>query len=289
MKVHLYADDTQLYLAFKPDAAAAALDQMMDCIDEIRSWMEANMLKLNDSKTEFMVIGSKNTLAKISDDIGSIRVGDETVEAASSARNVGAILDSHMNLEDHVNSITKGCYHHLRNIGRIRRQLTEDAAKTLVQSLVLSKIDSLNSLLYGLPDKWIRKLQLVQNTGARIITGLGRYDHVTPALQDLHWLPIPYRIKYKICMLTFKCVHKIAPEYLCDLVETYVPKRGLRSANQGRLCEKVSIGKTYGDRAFSVCAPKLWNSLPENLRMAKSLETFKKNLKTHYFKLAYDM
>ena len=98
LSVHLYANDTQLYLAFKPDDGEAALDQMMDCIEEIRRWMEANMLKLNDAKTEFIVIGSNHTLSKITDDVSTIRVRNAVVEATESARNIGAMMDKHLNM-----------------------------------------------------------------------------------------------------------------------------------------------------------------------------------------------
>ena len=290
MKVHLYADDTQLYLAFNPDEGSTALDQMMDCIEEIRTWMEANMLKLNDSKTEYMVIGSKHILSQVSDDIKTIHIGDAVVEASGSARNIGAIMDEYLNMTEHVNKITSSCYFHMRNIGRIRRHLTEDAAKTLIQAFVISKLDNLNSLLYGLPDKVVRKLQLVQNQAARIIVRLGRYDHITSSLQNLHWLPVTYRIQYKISMLTYKCLHHTAPEYLCELVSAYEPSRGLRSAGKGLVIEKTAkTGKTYGDRAFSVCAPRLWNRLPEHIRTIDSLAGFKRELKTHLFRLAYEL
>jgi dsDNA-binding SOS-regulon protein len=285
--VHLYADDTQLYLAFYPDEGAAAVDQMMDCIDEIRNWMEANMLKLNDSKTEFMVLASRHTESKLGEEVKSIKVGDSEVNAVGSARNIGAVIDARLNMDGHVNKITSSCYFNLRNISKIRRNLTQDATTTLVQALVVSKLDSLNSLLYGVPEKLTRKLQLVQNHAARVIVKLKRYDHITPVLKDLHWLPITYRVEYKICLLTYKCLQGTAPSYLCELLEEYTPSRTLRSSNKGYLKEKKARCKTYGHRAFSVCAPRLWNRLPVHIRCHDSLYGFKKSLKTHCFKLAY--
>ena len=214
-------------------------------------------------------------------------LGDAVIDAAEEARNIGATMDCHLNMKSHINKITKGCYYHLRNIGRIRKNLTEDATKTLIQALVLSKIDGLNALLYGLPDNLIRKLQLVQNQAARMIMRLGRYEHITPAMQHLHWLPVSSRIEYKICMLVFKCLTNTAPVYLCDLIEMYDAGRSLRSNLNGMLVVKEAIGKTYGERAFSICAPKLWNRLPVHIREADSLDSFKRDLKTHLFRLAY--
>jgi hypothetical protein len=276
-----------LYLAFCPDEGETAVDQMMDCIIEIRDWMEANMLRLNDSKTEFMVLASRHLERKLSGEVKAIRVGDAVVEASESARNIGVIMDSRLSMEAHINQVTSSCYFNLRNISKIRRNLTEEATITLVQALVVSKLDSLNAILYGVPDKLIRKLQLVQNHAARVIVRIKRNDHITPTLKNLHWLPFPYRIDYKINLMTFKCLHGVAPSYLCELIEEYVPTRSLRSSNKGYLKEKKARCKTYGERAFSVCAPKLWNKLPQEVREKGTVDTFKKALKTHYFKLAY--
>ena len=291
VNVHLYADDSQLYMAFYPDEGTAAVDQMMDCIEEIRNWMEANMLKLNEDKTEFMIIASRYEEAKLNDSVHNIRVGDSTVDSSDTARNIGVMMDSRLNMVKHVNSITSACYFNLRNISKIRGNLTHEATVTLVQALVTSRLDSVNGLLYGLPDTLLQKLQLVQNNAARVIARVRKHDHITPVLINLHWLPVKYRIRYKISLMAFKCRKGLAPAYLCDLIEEHAPSRsGLRSEVElDLLVEKNGRTKTYGDRAFSVCAPKLWNALPQALRSKKTLDAFKTGLKTHYFRLAYDV
>ena len=286
--VHLYADDTQLYLSFKPHEGSAAVDQMMDCVDEIKMWMEANMLKMNEAKTEYIVLGSNHTHAKLDAEVHSLKVGDAVVKSTDSARNIGAIVEKHLDMEQHVNMTVSGCYFHLRNISRIRKSLTLEAAKTLMQAFVVSKLDNLNSLLHGIPDRLLRKLQLVQNQAVRVIAGLKKYDHVTDAMKDLHWLPVHYRIDYKINLLTFKCLNGLAPSYLADMIVEYKPARSLRSADKKLLKTKKSRCKTFGDRAFSVCAPRLWNTLPLSVREKDTLYSFKKALKTHYFRKAYD-
>jgi hypothetical protein len=290
LNVHLYADDSQLFLAFHPEEGSTAVARMMDCIEEIRNWMEANMLKLNDSKTEFMVIATRYVEPKINTNVNHIKVGDSIVNSSCSARNIGAVMDTRLNMEKHVNSITSSCYHNLRNISKIRRNLTHEATVTLVQALVVSKLDSLNSLLYGITDTLLRKLQLVQNNAARVIVRARKHDHITPVLMNLHWLPVKLRIRYKINLLTFKCRNALAPSYLCDLIEEYKPTRsGLRSAGKDLLLEIEGRTETYGERPFSVCAPKLWNVLPQSIRSIKTLDAFKTALKTHYFRIAYNM
>ena len=128
------------------------------------------------------------------------------------------------------------------------------------------------------------KLQKLQNFAAKVILGKSLYDHVTPCLIHLHWLPIKFRINYKISLLVFKCLNGLAPSYLSNLVEIYVPSRNLRSINQYKLKTNVTKFKTLGDRSFSSAAPSVWNALPLELRREKSIDIFKKNLKTFYFK-----
>jgi hypothetical protein len=116
----------------------------------------------------------------------------------------------------------------LHNIGLIRKFLTPEASATLINALVTSKLDSLNSLLIGLPQQVLAKLQRVQNCAARVITRTSRMDHITPVLNELHWLRVKERIEYKVILLTFKCLTKSAPSYLRDLITPYYPTRALR-------------------------------------------------------------
>ena len=198
-------------------------------------------------------------------------------------------MDRSLDMQDHVKSVCKSTYNNLRNISRIRKYLTEDAAATIIHSLVISKLDSLNALLYGLPDTILQKLQLIQNHAAKLVVRKKKFDHVTPIMVSLHWLPIPYRIKYKILLLTHKCVNGKAPEYLSSLVTQYEPGRALRSSDCYLLKEKKMRLKTYGDRAFSAAAPRLWNTLPITLRKCDDEDSFKKGLKTFLFRQAFDV
>ena len=173
-------------------------------------------------------------------------------------------------------------------IWRVRRQLTFEAVKTAVTTLVLSRMDYCNSLLSGLSKKLIKRVQLVQNSAAKMIFGLQRYDHVTPALITLHWLPIQQRIDFKILLITYKALNDMAPQYLQELLELYTTTRDQRSApDPTRLVSRQPRLKGYGARAFEIYAPAVWNSLPQHLRESPSLDIFRKRLKTHLFVLAF--
>ena len=281
-----YADDHQLYLSYKPGddtSDTAAVDSICACISDVRSWMLKHKLKINDTKTEFMIIGTPQQLAKVS--ISSIQVGSSPVAPAGSLRNLGVILDQQMTMLPHVNQVCKKGYHQLKKIRQIRKYLDKSATEKLVHAFITSNIDYCNPLLYGTTSCVINKLQRLQNAAARVIYGAKKFDHVTPLLKDLHWLPVSYRISFKIALLAYKCINGSAPSYLSDFLVTKSKTRCLRSNSKNTL--KVPFCKTkIGTRAFTVAAPEVWNPIPEHIK-AENMENFKKKLKTHYFKLAY--
>ena len=285
LSIHMYADDTQVYLSFSIDDKDVALEKLEDCLKEIRAWMFNNHLKLNDTKTEFLVIGNKNYRKQL-DSVAHVKIGESCVDPVNSAKNIGAVLDNNLDLVKHVNNTCRTCYMYLHSISKIRSCLTQEATETLVNALITSRLDYCNAILYGLNEDLLKRLQLVQNNAARLVLKKKKHDHVTPLLKKLHWLPVKYRIQYKLNLLTFKCIHNIAPTYLSKLCISYTPVRSLRSSDKHLLVEKV--GRTAkGDRAFSVAAPKLWNRLDPSIRALDNIVTFKSELKTHYFREAF--
>ncbi len=128
---------------------------------------------------------------------------------------------------------------------------------------------------------------MVQNAAARVLTGAHKSEHITPILQSLHWLPVCYRINFKVLLLVFKSLNGLTPSYLSDLLIDHQPTRALRSANLRLLVVPRTRLKSRGDRAFAVAAPSLWNSLPTEIRTAPTLPIFKSRLKTFLFDPAY--
>ena len=255
LQYHLYADDSQIYISFKTDCfadLAQAKSSVELCVKVIDWWMTNNMLKLNQERTEPIVISSKFRPRPA---IKYVSVGDEQILFKSSARNLGVPFDECCNMEEHVKKICKTSYYHLRNISKIRKYLTEKTTEILVHAFVSSKLDNCNSLLYGLPKHMISRLQSVQNTAARIVTLTKKFDHITPVLIQLHWLPVHFRILFKVLLLVYKALNGMAPLYIMELLSYLTCSRTLRSTDQKLLAVPKSRLKTYGDRAFSVAAP----------------------------------
>ena len=190
-------------------------------------------------------------------------------------------------MEKFVNSTCKTAFFHLRNIRHIIPFLDMPTTEKVVHAFVSSRIDYCNSLLYGAPGFLIHKLQRVQNMAARVVTGTQKYDHISPVLEKLHWLPVQSRINYKVLLFIYKCLNNIAPVYLSSLLLSYQPTRALRSCHKQLLQIPRSKLKNFGDNAFSSFAPKLWNTLPEDIRCADTLDKFKSKLKTHLFLKCY--
>ncbi len=178
-------------------------------------------------------------------------------------------------------------YFHLKNISKLRPMVSMSNAETLIHVFMTSRLDYCNALLGGCSARLINKLQMVQNAAARVLTRTRKYDHISPFLSTLHWLPIKHHIDFKIVLIIYKALNGLAPQYLSELLSHYSPPRPLRSQNAGHLIIPRISKSTAGGRSFFYLAPKLWNNLLNTVREADTLCQFKSRLKTHLFNLAY--
>ena len=288
---HGYADDTQLYIHFKqkdPNQFHCALAELEACIEDVRVWMISNKLKLNEDKTEFLIITSKHYAPVYQQLNPTLTVGGVSIEPSTSVRNLGALFDHTLTLHNQVNAIKRSMYFHIRGISHIRKYIDQETTHLAVQALVISRLDYANALLCGLPSNLLNGLQVAQNTAARLITRTKKRDHITPVLKSLHWLPVVQRIKYKCLSLVFKSLNsEIAPAYLQKILQPYTTCRSLRSGSQTNRLAVSRCTNIYGDRAFSIYAPKLWNSLPSGIHQQTTLPSFKKAIKTFLFEEHY--
>ena len=203
-------------------------------------------------------------------------------------KNLGDVLDSDVDIVDvHIDMICKASCYHIRALRHIKQSIDSQTLKTIACAIVGAKLDYCNSILHGISVGNLNRLQRVQNMLARVVTGTKKFDHITPILKDLHWLPMARRIDFKLATIVFNVRKSKQPEYLSALVIDYEQSRSLRSENKRFIYTPRTNTKLAG-RRFSSAAPAIWNNLPCDIRTCEDLGTFKRKLKTHFFKLAFD-
>ena len=204
-------------VAFKPSNTGAkeqCIQHLVGCVEEIHKWMSANMLKLNDDKTEFIMFGIKHQLSKAESALTRMAIGNSKVQPADQIHNLGFFMDNTLKNQVHINNLTSLAFNQMLNIRRICSKLDHDTTRTIIQALVMSKLDYCKSLLPGSANYQLKKIQRIQNMAHRIVCNLHKCDHVTPSKHNLHWLMIPQRIQFKIACLMYKCIKGQAPKYL---------------------------------------------------------------------------
>ena len=151
------------------------------------------------------------------------------IRISGQGKSFGVIFDSTCSLRDHVSNVCRSINFNLYSIGKIRKYLNRPTVEKLVNAIITSRLDYCNSLMFGIPKELISQLQKRQNHMARVIIKWCKYDHITPVLVDLHWLPVKQRIDFKILLLTYKALNELAPAYMRELLIPYSPKHTIPS------------------------------------------------------------
>ena len=269
--------------------AVETAESLSKCLDKVKDWMNSCHLKMNSDKTEVILFGSWQQMKKCR--LLALEVCGESIPYSESIKYLGVCIDSSLHLHNHITSKCRIAMCNLFKIVNIRNFLTTEACHAAVLATVISHLDCTNAIMVGLPEKLTAKLQQVQNMAAKVVLKRGKYTSSKDSIQTLHWLPIRSWIDFKIAVLVYKCLHGEAPEYLQNLLITYVSGReGLRAETIiDRLIVPRTKKETFAERTFSVAGPKLWNSVPNDVKWQKDIGHFKKSLKTHLFKLAFNV
>ena len=279
---HFYADDSQIYITASPDQVDAASTQMEECVRLVSAWMSQHHLMMNNNKTEFLVLSSKHTAREIR--LPNLDVCGHSVAPSDTVRNIGVIIDSNLSMDAHVATLCKNAYFQLHRIAKIKQYLDHKSLECIIHAFVTTRLDYCNAILSGIKKSTKQKLQRVQNAAARLLTNTKKREHITPVLRELHWLPVEKRIDFKICVLTYKCVHGLAPSYLSEMIQ---PSTSSRLRASGQLCVPFTNSEYVKTNAFSFVAPALYNKLPRAIRQSPSIDIFKQNLKTYLFTIYF--
>ena len=220
----------------------------------------------------------------------SITVGNAQIPFKQSVKNLGFTLGCHLTMNAHVSNIARTCYFELRRLASIRWFLTSTATATLVSAFVLSWIDFCNILLFGSTHDVTTHLQRMQNYAARVILRLPRSSSITTHLISLHWFPVQVRSTYKIACLCYLCHSNTASSYVDDMLQknpSHTRNTRTSSYTIPLLNRPAQSKAAFGDRSFSFASSSIWNSIPNDVRCAPSLSSFKSHLKTYLFRSVY--
>ena len=260
---HFFADDSQLHNSSTPSDFPVLVHSLKDCIEDVAEWMCDSMLKMNHDNTKLIAIGTKPKISQVTLSLTPVSISGHNIPFSQSVRNLGVSIDD----------LCCILFCQLRRLGKIRPFLSTDAANKLTVSFVLTRLDYCSSLLAGLPDNKLNKLQRIQNQTARIVLRKPRHVSAISLLRTLHWLPVKARIQYKIACLCFQCLsNNTMPHYLSYLLHPNQPSRTLSSLDTSLLSVPRFCLETFGRRSFSVFGPAVWNSLPLSLK--KNLSVF---------------
>ena len=280
---HSFSDDLQLQMSAPPDRISGLLYSMQSCISDVKAWASANMLRLNDNKTELMLVTSKRS-KHLHSLPTSITIGNAQIPFKLSVKNLGLTLDGHLTMNAHVSNIARTCYFLLRRLASIRRFLTSTATATLVSAFVLSRIDYCDSLLFGFTHDVTSHLQRIKNYAVRVIFRIPRSSSMTTHLKSQHWLPVKGRSTYKIACSCYHCHSSTAPSYVTDMLHGKpLHTRNTRSSSftMPLLNRPAHSRATLSDRSFSFASSSVWNSIPNDVRCAPSLSPFRSRLITY--------
>ena len=282
VKFHFYADDTQLFIHLKHKNVKIAFDRLGKCLEDVKLWLCSNRLKLKAGKTDFIIFGGKSQQEKLNS-FFPVNILGESLIPSDAVKNLGVWFDSDFSFTKHVKDVCKLCFIQMRDFKQIRQYLTRDAALTAANTLVGSRLDNCNSLFRCLSVANLCKLQCIQNRLARIVCRTT--CHTTPLRKALHWLHIRHRCIFKTALLVYKYLHTNCPKYFSPFLKVRQCAYNTRLSYSDGIILNVpqyqpSIYKStkqFG-LSFAYDAPKIWNELPDDVRSATSIASFRKKL-----------
>jgi ribonuclease P/MRP protein subunit RPP40 len=282
LKIHMFADDAQIYGFCPPLKTSDLSAQMIACLNEVVSWCSSNRLELNASKSEYMWCSSKQKRRSYAH--CPVRCGNSTLSPVSSVKCLGVHLDSDFSFVVHISKTVSACFGMLRQIRSIRRSLSPYLLKVLITSLLFPRLDYCIAALSGTSLSQLKRLQSIIHASARLVFGSRRFSAITPLLHELKWLSVKSRINYRLCVLVHLCRLDQAPVYLSDqlqFVSTLPSRSRLRSGSSSALMAPIVRRPTLGGRAFPAAAARAWNGLPSLISSEKNICSFKRLLKSH--------
>ena len=276
-----YADDAQYLHSGRIENIEEVVNQAERNLVKVNEYFSLNGLKMNANKTQFMFIGSRYYISRLRENI-AIKVNSDSIRPSKNIKNLGVTMDRHFSFENHIENIYGKSKGILYFINRNKRKFDEKSRKLVVEALVISLLSYCSVIWNGTSSVNIREIQTIQNFAAKVASGHGKkYDHATPYINKMEWLKIENKIIYDICIFIHKILNDHIPQRIL-ILETLDQIRSLQTRQSNNLV--VPRRRTaVADRAVSVRGPKLWNSLPEDIKESENFSVFKSKLKSHLY------
>ena len=249
-------------------------------MERITAWCCINSLLVNPKKTKLLLLGTSQMLKKLSGTDFHITVLGEKIIPLQTVKDLGMTLDSSLTYDKHIVDTVSKCITELCQINRVKHIFDKHTLSLIINALVFSKMYYCSSVWSNTSKKNISKLQSVQNFAARVITGIRKYDHVTPILQQLAWLPVECMLKLRDAVMTYKCLKGLAPPYLCDKFQMRSKIHSVNTRNKDKL-DTPLYNSASGQRTFHYRAVSIWNELPNHIKDIDTLDRFKIEYKRH--------
>ena len=286
LRINMYADDCIIYFSFDNNNLAAAEKNANNCLSEIKLWMNQNFLKLNTLKTQLKIY--KPNMSKPLN--FCLNYNNCLISPTNFVNILGVRVGEIFNNKSFINKKIQVCNFHLKNLSNIRDALPHKARVIMITNLILTNLDYCNSILLGTNNNELKPLQLIINKSVRFIFNINKRTHITPFLKKLHILPVIYRIKYKVCLISYRILNGTAPSYLVEKFPTFTPTT-TTSLREGRGRDRMMFAMkrpVHGKETTNDRIKKEWNNLPIKLRAEESINIFKSRLKAHFFSQAFD-
>ena len=278
-----YVDDSKLYLSFPIKYVSEVMWNINEDLSKITAWCCHNSLLTNPDKTKVLVLGTSKMLQRLPDDF-HVTLLDKRITPTISARDLGIQFDSTLSFNEHIANTVSTCIAILCQINRVKHLFDPRMLESIISSLVFSKLYYCSNVWSSTSKKNIERLQKVQNFAARIITGTQKYEHITPILKQLNWLPVSDMLKYFVGVLAFKCLNGLAPDYLNSYFQERLSLHDRNTRNKQKL-NIPAYRSAAGQRTFEYRGVSLWNSLPCNITVHDNSKDFKSKFCNYLFEL----
>lgn len=280
-----YVDDSKLYQSFSIEDMERTTVNLEEDLHRAARWCFEHQLLINPAKTKFLLVGSRPMLQNLPSEM-SLNFLGKIVRPVLSAKDLGINFDTHLSFDDHISKLVSSCIGKLCQINRVKDSFDKETLLLVIETLVINKLLYCSTVWSNTSTKNIKKLQTVQNFACRIITKTRKFDHVTPALRELNWLPVEQLLLYRDTVMAYKCFNDLAPSYL---INKFTKRSDIYncSTRNHHLLDIPLFRTSTGQRTFYYRAVKIWNDLDNNLKQITTLSKFKGKLREQLLRKFY--